>query len=209
MNASGARELGLLPCLACGLVCRAVPGAAPCCPRCSAPLAARKPDSLRRTWAFLLAAILLYIPANLLPMMRTTTLTYDNADTILGGVGVLWDAGSWDLAVIVFVASICVPVLKIIGLSILLVGVHRGGVRNRRAHARLYRLLEFVGQWSMLDVFVVALLTALVNFHSVAEVRPGSGAVAFGAVVVLTMLATMSFDPRLIWDAPATFRKDA
>lgn len=196
-----ARGLGLLPCMACGLVCRGPVGLlAPHCPRCDAPLTLRKPDSIRRTWAFLIAAVILYIPANTLPIMRTNTLVYDQADTILGGVGVLWKAGSWDLATIVFVASIVVPVMKIIVLTALLLGVQRGSTRQQRLRTRCYRLLEFIGQWSMLDVFVVALLVALVHFQSVAEVHAGPGAIAFGAVVVLTMLASMSFDPRLIWD---------
>ncbi|WP_020650776.1 paraquat-inducible protein A [Solimonas variicoloris] len=198
-----ARALGLLPCDACGFVCREAPGLdGASCPRCEAPLHARKPDSLRRTWAFLIAAMLLYVPANALPIMQTATLVYNENDTILGGVRVLWLSGSWDLALIVFIASICVPLLKMVALVVLLLSAQRHSRWRRRERARLYRLLEFVGQWSMLDVFVVALLVALVNFQSIAEVRAGPGAIAFGAVVVLTMLASMSFDPRLIWDEP-------
>ncbi|MFT4045423.1 MAG: paraquat-inducible protein A [Solimonas sp.] len=204
MRIRTAAGLGLLPCDACGLVCRALPPGAPalCCPRCEAPLHRRKPDSVRRTWAFLIAAMLLYIPANALPIMQTATLIYDENDTILGGVRVLWRGGSWDLAIIVFVASICVPLLKMVALVVLLVTSRRHSTWRQTGRARLYRLVEFVGQWSMLDVFVVALLVALVNFQSVAEVRAGPGLIAFGAVVVLTMLASMSFDPRLIWDEP-------
>ena len=204
MSLRTARQMGLLPCEACGLVCRAAPHADEplCCPRCEAPLHRRKPDSFARSWAFLIAAMLLYIPANVLPIMQTSTLIYDENDTILGGVRVLWLGGSWDLAVIVFVASICVPLLKMVALVILLLTARRRSRWRRLARARLYRVVEFVGQWSMLDVFVVALLVALVNFQSVAEVRAGPGLIAFGAVVVLTMLASMSFDPRLIWDEP-------
>lgn len=204
MKIRTATEMGLLPCEACGLVCRAPPPgeAHLCCPRCEAPLHRRKPDSYRRTWAFLIAAMLLYIPANALPIMRTATLIYDENDTILGGVRVLWLSGSWDLAIIVFVASICVPLLKMVALIVLLVTARQHSKWRQRGRARLYRIVEFVGQWSMLDVFVVALLVALVNFQSVAEVRAGPGLIAFGAVVVLTMLASMSFDPRLIWDEP-------
>ena len=200
-----ALQMGLLPCASCGLVCRAP--AQPVhqvlhCPRCDAPLHTRKPDSVRRTWAFLIAAAILYIPANLLPIMQTTTLLYDHADTIIGGVGVLWRGGSWDLAIIVFVASVVVPLLKIGALLVLLLSTRRPTRWRQRERARLYRVIEFVGQWSMLDVFVVALLVALVHFQTVAEVRAGPGAIAFGAVVVLTMLASMSFDPRSIWDEP-------
>lgn len=187
------------------MVCRDEPTIVdPCCPRCDAPLHHRKRDSVRRSWAFLVAAAVLYVPANVLPIMHTSSLLYNQQNTILGGIRVLWLEGSWDLALIVFVASICVPILKIVALCILLVSTHRQSPWARRGRARLYRLLEFVGQWSMLDIFVVALLVSLVDFHTVAEVRAGPGAVAFGAVVVLTMLASMSFDPRLIWDAPPT-----
>lgn len=203
MRLRTAAEMGLLPCEACGLVCRDVPELADAaCPRCEAPLHRRKPESYARSWAFLIAAAVLYVPANALPIMRTTTLLYDQNNTILGGIGVLWQEGSWDLALIVFVASICVPILKIVALTILLISARRHSSWARRGRARLYRVLEFVGQWSMLDVFVVALLVSLVDFHTVAEVRAGPGAIAFGAVVILTMLASMSFDPRLIWDEP-------
>ncbi|NKF23663.1 paraquat-inducible protein A [Solimonas marina] len=196
-----ATEMGLLPCEACGMVCRETAYIEhPCCPRCDAPLHHRKFDSLRRSWAFLIAAAVLYIPANTLPIMRTKTLIYDLNSTIIGGIRVLWEDGSWDLALIVFVASICVPILKIVTLTILLISARRRSRWARRGRARLYRILEFVGQWSMLDVFVVALLVSLVDFGKVAEVHAGPGAIAFGAVVVLTMLASMSFDPRLIWD---------
>ncbi|SEQ73949.1 paraquat-inducible protein A [Solimonas aquatica] len=200
-----AADLGLLSCLACGLVCRALPAtAAPHCPRCHAPLHRRKPASLSRSWALLIAAAVLYIPANLLPIMQTSTLLYSENDTILSGVLTLWRSGAWDLALIVFVASIVVPLLKIAALATLLLSAGAHSRWRRRERARLYRLIEFIGQWSMLDIFVVALLVALVNFNSVAQVRAGPGAIAFASVVVLTMLASMSFDPRLIWDEPQT-----
>lgn len=201
MKVHTAHEMRLLPCECCGMVCQEVPAIRhPSCPRCDAPLHRRKYDSIRRSWAFLIAAIVLYVPANALPIMHTSTLIYDQSNTILGGIGVLWADGSWDLALIVFIASICVPLLKIIALTVLLVTARRRSRWAQRGRARLYRILEFVGQWSMLDIFVVALLVSLVDFHTVAEVRAGPGAIAFGAVVVLTMLASMSFDPRLIWD---------
>jgi paraquat-inducible protein A len=191
----------LLPCDACGMVCRETSTIAhPACPRCDAPLHRRKPDSLRRSWAFLIAAAVLYAPANALTIMHTKTLVYDQENTILGGIRVLWDDGSWDLALIVFIASICVPIFKIVALTLLLITAQRRSAWARRGRARLYRILEFVGQWSMLDIFVVALLVSLVDFQKLAEVRAGPGAIAFGAVVILTMLASMSFDPRLIWD---------
>jgi paraquat-inducible protein A len=160
----------------------------------------RKPDSIARTWAFLVAAIILYIPANMLPVTDTHTLFGDEADTILGGVVFLWSSGSWPLAVIVFVASIMVPMLKIIALVLLLVSVQKRSVRQPVQRTRLYRLIELVGRWSMLDIYVITFLVALVQLRALATIRAGPAAACFGAVVVLTMCATMSFDPRLIWD---------
>lgn len=201
---ASARELGLLRCHACGVVYRqpAQTGAAHC-RRCHAHLRARKPDSIGRTWAFLIAAAILYLPANLIPIMKTSTLLEQREDTILSGVVALWRAGSPEIAVVVFVASIVVPIAKIGVLALLLVTAQRGSTWRQSERARLYRAIEFVGYWSMLDVFVVALLVALVHFRSYADVQPGGGAVAFAAVVVLTMIASKSFDPRLIWDAAA------
>jgi paraquat-inducible protein A len=198
-----ARELHLVACTACGLLCRGVhDGVAHACPRCGARLHVRKPDSIGRTWALLIASVILYIPANVLPVMHTGTLFGGReTHTILGGIMELWNSGSWDLALIVFVASVVVPILKMIGLSLLAFSAQRRSTWRPRQRAALYRMIEAVGHWSMLDVFVVALLIALVNFGSLAEVLPGPGIVAFGAVVVLMMLASASFDPRLTWDA--------
>jgi paraquat-inducible protein A len=197
-----ARELGLLPCAQCGLLCRATrDDDALACPRCGAVLHARKPNSLARTWAFLIASIILYIPANTLTVMRTDSLFGRENHTILGGVVELWNDGSWDLAVIVFVASIVVPILKMLALTLLVISVQQRTRWRCHDRARLYRMLEAVGHWSMLDVFVVALLVGLVRFRGIAEVLPGPGIAAFGAVVVLTMLSSLSLDPRLIWDA--------
>ncbi|HZX91911.1 MAG TPA: paraquat-inducible protein A [Rudaea sp.] len=196
-----ARALGLLPCAQCGLLCRATQDADDlACPRCGSTLHARKPDSVSRTWAFLIASVILYIPANTLTVMRTDSLFGRENHTILGGVVDLWNGGSWDLAVIVFVASIVVPILKMLALALLAITAQRRSHWRQHDRARLYRMLEAVGHWSMLDVFVVALLVGLVRFHSIAEVMPGPGIAAFGAVVVLTMLSSLSLDPRLIWD---------
>lgn len=203
-----ARDLGVLGCHTCGLVSRDTGAGHGHCPRCRASLHRRGPASISRTWALLLAAALLYIPANLLPIMKTATLFDSHADTILSGVVVLWRSGSIDLAIIVFVASIVVPMFKIAVLALLLITAQRGSDWRRPERARLYRMIEFIGHWSMLDVFVVALLAALVHFQSVARVEAGPGAMAFGGVVVLTMLASMSFDPRLNWDSPKAPRND-
>jgi len=195
-----ARELGILPCAECGMLCRAREGDALACPRCGNRLHARKPNSVARTWAFLIAAAILYLPANLLTVMRTDSLFGSEDHTILGGVVELWNDGSWDLSIIVFVASIVVPILKMLALAVLALSVQRRSHWRRQQRARLYRLLDAVGHWSMLDVYVVALLVGLVRFHGIAEVLPGPGIAAFGAVVVLTLLSSLSLDPRLIWD---------
>ncbi|MCO8409855.1 paraquat-inducible protein A, partial [Burkholderia multivorans] len=170
------------------------------CTRCGSPLHARRPRSVARTAALAAAAALLYIPANLLPVMRATSLGRAEDDTILGGVAYFWTSGDWALAVVVFVASVLVPMLKLAILALQATAAHRGARWRPRERARLHRLVECVGRWSMLDVFVVALTIALVHFGTFADITPGPGALAFGAVVVLTMCASMQFDPRLIWD---------
>ncbi|MBI4753916.1 MAG: paraquat-inducible protein A [Betaproteobacteria bacterium] len=192
---------GLLACRACGQLSRRPAADAPCrCPRCGARLRTRKPQSVARTWAYLVAAAILYVPANILPVMETRSLFGTQKDTILSGVAYLWTSGSPELAVVVFVASIVVPLLKMGALGYLAWTVQRGAARRRHERSRLFRLVEAVGHWSMLDIFVVALMAALVRLRVLAEIEAGPGAAAFGAVVVLTMLAAMSFDARLIWD---------
>lgn len=191
---------GLAACECCGLVSACAPGAAaPTCLRCGFALHARKPHSLQRTTALLVAAVLLYIPANLLPVMTTVSVLGSYQHTLLGGIAELWQTGSQALAVIVFIASIAVPVLKIAALALLVEQAHFASRRRQLARARLYRLIENVGHWSMLDVFVVVLLVGMIRFGAFASVQPEAGLLAFGAVVVLTMLASGSFDPRLNW----------
>ncbi len=203
-----ARELGLVGCHVCGQVCRAgMPAEVGRCPRCGTRLHRRKPNSVVRAWALLLAAVILYLPANIVPIMRTSSLFSSTENTIISGVVQLWNIGSPDLAVIVFFASIVVPVLKFIAMGWLLVSVRRKPARwPRRQRARLYRLVESLGYWSMLDVFVVTLLTGAVHLSPVADVLPLPGVTWFALVVVLTMLASMSFDPRMIWDDRAAVR---
>jgi len=150
-----------------------------------------------------IAASIIYIPANVLPVMRVRTATSDGAHTILGGVIELWRLGSWDLAVIVFIASVVVPMTKLLALMVLMVKHHWRGSVVQRQRTRLYELIEFIGQWSMLDVFVVILMTAMANFPGISQVIAGPGAASFGVVVILTMLATMSYDPRCGWDGRA------
>ena len=191
-------------CRACELVVPA--GAAtgalhPSCPRCGESLHLRKPRSLQRTWALVVAAVLLYIPANLYPVMAVTSLGRTQADTILSGVVYLLNHGMWPLALVVFVASVFVPLLKLAILIYLLVSVQLRSPWRARDRARLYRITEAVGRWSMVDIYVVTILVALVRLGNLATIEAQVGAVFFAAVVVLTIFAAMSFDPRLIWDA--------
>jgi paraquat-inducible protein A len=161
----------------------------------------RKPDSLNRTWALILTAVILYVPANLLPVMTVVSFGKGEPDTILSGVQALAAVGMWPVAILVFFASITVPVLKLIGLSFLLISVQRRTAWRTRDRTVLYRIVENVGRWSMVDIFMISILTALVNLQAIATIDPGPGAIAFAAVVVITMIASYSFDPRLIWDA--------
>jgi len=200
--ASTATSAGLIMCHDCGLLSVAtVHTSCGECPRCDATLHPRKPGSLTRTWAFVFAAIVLYIPAICLPVMVTGTLFGTQSDTILSGVVFLWSSGSWSLATIVFVASVVVPILKITSLAYLAMSTQLRSRLVPLERIRLYRFVEFVGRWSMLDIYVITILVALVKFGGVATIEAGPGAIAFGAVVVLTLFAALSFDPRLIWDA--------
>jgi paraquat-inducible protein A len=201
VNAVMAAEAGYLSCHACELVHRASGARHDLhCTRCGAALHARKPNSIARSWALLIAAYVLIVPANVLPVMISGSLFGSETDTIMSGVVFLWVDGSWPLAVILFIASIAVPFSKLFALAYLLVSVQRRSTLAPVQRTRLYRVLEFVGRWSMIDIYVAALLTALVQFGGLMSIRAGPGAIAFGAVVVLTMFAAESFDPRLIWD---------
>lgn len=191
----------LRSCHACGLLVQASERHECACPRCRSPLHKRKVNSLSRTWALMLAAYILYIPANLLPIMQTSSLTGSQSDTIMSGIIYLWVTGSVSLAIVVFVASILVPLLKLFALTVLVVAASLRSPTRPRQRTRLYRLIESIGRWSMLDIFVMTLLVSLVQLKSLASVHAQPGAIAFASVVVLTMLASMSFDPRLLWDA--------
>jgi paraquat-inducible protein A len=179
------------------------------CPRCGHVLHIVKPFAIQRTWACVVAAATLYVPANTLPVLVTTSALQHDEHTLLGGIHELWLDGSWALAAIVFIASIAVPVLKIGVLGLLAWTVRYAPDWRRNERARLYRLIEIVGHWSMLDVYVVVLLVATVRFGSLASVDAGGGLLAFAAVVVLTLLATWSFDPRMIWQHPAPHGRHA
>jgi paraquat-inducible protein A len=192
--------MGIMSCHVCRMITAYSDNPHARCPRCGNILHARKHGSIGRAWAFLIAAAIFYIPANVLPIMRTQSLSSRDDNTILSGVLELWRAGSPDLAIIVFTASIVVPVTKFLIMGFLLLSVQRSSGYGARQRAKLYRFVELVGYWSMLDVFVVAVLSALVHFRVLSRVEPLPGVIYFGMVVVLTMFAAMSFDPKLIWD---------
>lgn len=203
-SARTAAKAGMASCHSCSLLCALpqppTPGHASC-PRCGAALHPRLPNSLGRCWALVLAAAVLYFPANLLPVTTTVSLGQSQSDTILSGVLYFAATGSWPIALVIFVASVFVPLAKLVILSLLLTSVQRRWRWRPRDRTRLYRFTELVGRWSMVDIYVVTVLVALVKLGALANVDAGPGALYFAAVVVLTMLAAESFDPRLIWDA--------
>ncbi|BCQ71338.1 hypothetical protein PEQA60_53280 [Pseudomonas sp. Eqa60] len=170
------------------------------CTRCGARVHPRRPNSILRTWALLLTAAILYIPANLLPIMTVSSLGQGDPSTIMSGVIQLVQHGMFPIAAVVFVASILVPTFKLVGIALLLFSVQRHQPLSARQRIIMYRFIEFIGRWSMLDIFVIAILVAVVNFGRLASIEANLGAVAFASVVILTMLAAVTFDPRLIWD---------
>jgi len=194
---------GVVGCATCGLINKPDPNVRkPRCVRCHERLHSRLPHSLQRTWALLAAAMVMYIPANLYPIMTTTSLGKESPSTIIGGVVQLIQMGSWPIALVIFIASVVVPVSKLVALIWLCLVVRKTSEMNAHSRTVIYRITEFIGRWSMVDVFVVAILVALIRAGSLMSITPGPAALAFGAVVVLTMLAAMMFDPRLIWDTP-------
>ncbi len=194
-----AHQLGLIDCHHCGAAwLHAHAGEA--CERCGTHLRERKPDSIRRSWAFLIAASIMYLPANLLPVMITQSLLGTEQDTIMSGIIFFWVSGSYELAALVFTASFLVPLFKLAALFLLILLAQRRSDWRRHERAKLYRLLEIIGRWSMLDVFVVSLLAGLVRLQGFAEITAAAGIAAFASVVVLTMLSSLSFDPRLTWE---------
>jgi paraquat-inducible protein A len=198
-----AQAASLVSCTVCHLLMRRRPaacGPAGECPRCGAVLHSRKPNSIARTWALVIAAFVLYVPANVLPITKVTSLGMTQSDTIMSGVIYFIQSGMWPIALVIFIASIFVPVLKLFMLLFLVISVQRRSTWRPKDRTRLYRITEAVGRWSMTDIFVVTILVALVHLGALANIEAQIGAVFFAAVVVITMLAAMSFDPRLIWD---------
>jgi paraquat-inducible protein A len=200
-----AMQEGLQSCDTCGLLSRPAPGEHEGrCPRCDEELVFRKPASLERTLAYLIAAAVCYVPANVLPVMTTVTASGRESDTILQGVVLLWSPTGWPLSLIVLFASIMIPSAKIVALLYLLFTVRRGSIENNRQRVRLYRIVEIIGRWSMVDVFVDTFTVALIQLQPLMSVEPAPGLFFFAAVVVLTMLAVESFDPRMIWDSASS-----
>ena len=200
-----AMQHGLQRCQHCGLLSRpATGGAEGCCPRCGEHLTFRKTQSLQRTVAYLIGAAICYIPANLLPVMTTVTTAGRESDTIMQGVVLLWSPTGWPLSLIVLFASILIPSAKIAALLYLIFTVRRGSIQNPGQRVRLFRIVEIIGRWSMVDVFVDTFTVALIQLQPLMSVEPAPGLFFFAAVVVLTMLAVESFDPRLIWDTASS-----
>jgi paraquat-inducible protein A len=194
-------DAGILICTECHELNRQDPDTdEQTCTRCGALIHARRPNSLMRTWALLITAAILYIPANLLPIMTVNSLGQGAPSTIMAGVIELVQHGMFPIAAVVFIASILVPTFKLVGIALLLFSVQRHQPLSARQRIIMYRFIEFIGRWSMLDIFVIAILVAVVNFGRLASIEANLGAVAFASVVILTMLAAVTFDPRLIWD---------
>ncbi len=202
-NSMTAASASLLSCHSCNLLSKMSGShghSHALCPRCGAPLHQRKTNSLTRTWALTIAAFIFYIPANVLPITVVTSLGKTQADTIMSGVIYFVQTGMWPIALVIFVASVAVPLIKLFVLAFLLISVQRKSRWRPEDRTRLYRIAEAVGRWSMVDIFVVTILVALVKLGGLATIDAGPAATYFAAVVVTTMFAAMSFDPRLIWD---------
>jgi paraquat-inducible protein A len=197
MNHVSAASQGLASCHVCSKVSPVSVGH---CPRCNTALHLRKPHSLERTWAYLMAAVILYIPANTMPIMTVHGIGGAEKNTILSGVIRFWEMKSYPVAVVIFTASVLIPLLKVIALVWLCLAAKGRTNTSPRSLSRLYHITELLGRWSMVDVFVVAILVCLVQLGALMTITPGPAALSFSAVVILTMFSAMSFDPRLIWD---------
>lgn len=197
-----ARQMQLCRCTLCGLVCAddTASGDDRKCPRCQTTLPHRRPGRRHLSWALLLTSVILYLPANILPVMYTTLLGHGSESTILSGIVAFWHSGSWGIAAIIFFASVMVPCLKFLSLGVLLISASRQSCWARCERTRLYRLTEWIGCWSMLDVVVVAVVCCLLRFRPLSEAEPRIGILFFALVVVLTMLCALSFEPKTLWE---------
>ncbi len=194
------KEVGLAGCHTCGQVIRLQGEIPAVCPRCHSHVHYRKHRSITRVWALLISAFIMYIPANTEPIMYTTTLGQQSSDTIISGVIYFLTHGDWPIALVIFSASILIPLTKMIAIAYILVMVQCGASHRKIENTRLYMLAELMGKWSMVDIFVVALMAALVQLDTFATIEPGPAGIAFAATVILTMFAAMAFEPKLIWD---------
>jgi paraquat-inducible protein A len=199
-NIVRARDRGLAGCHTCGQVVAMHDREHAVCPRCDSDVHYRKHDSITRAWALLISAFIMYIPANTEPIMYTTSLGQTGSDTIMSGVIYFLSHGDWPIALVIFSASVLVPLAKMIAIAYILVMVQRGATHRKIENTRLYMIAELMGKWSMVDVFVVALLAALVQLGALTTIEPGPAGMAFASMVILTMFAAMAFDPKLIWD---------
>lgn len=199
-NIVRAKNHGLAGCHTCGKVVKLLHKTQVACPRCGCDVHYRKHDSINRAWALLISAFIMYIPANTEPIMRTVSLGQESADTILSGVIYFLSHGDWPLALVIFSASVLLPLLKMIAIAYILIMVQRGATHRKSENTRLYIIAEVMGKWSMVDVFVVALLAALIQLGALTTIEPGPAGMAFATMVILTMFAAMAFDPKLIWD---------
>lgn len=197
-NSLSAREAGLKSCTSCGTLLEMheqVP-----CRRCGATVFSRRRESLQRVLAFLLVGILAYIPANTFPILLTQSFSGDTSDTILSGVFELINTGSVFVAVIIFIASIMIPIGKFVVIALLVASLYFEWDMSEHTRHRLHKFTEFIGRWSMIDVFVVAVLAALIQLEAILTILPGAGINAFALSVIFTMLSANALDPRLFWD---------
>ncbi|WP_025899466.1 paraquat-inducible protein A [Sneathiella glossodoripedis] len=196
------KAIGVTSCLVCHLIIdmNSVGVETVHCPRCHNEVSFRKKYSIGRCWAYLSAAFILYIPANIFPIMTLTSFARQSKETILSGIIQLFHTGQWGIGIVVFIASVFVPIFKIAALAFLTLSVQFDWQWNPFFRSRLYRFVEWIGRWSMIDIFMISILVTIVSLKELASIEPGVGAMAFAAVVVLTMLASRAFDPRLIWD---------
>ncbi len=195
---------GLISCHECGKLLRAGPSSVTAqllCPRCYSKVHFRKPNSISKVWALVITAIVLLVPANLLPIMRVDFFGMKSYSTIMDGIIYFFQSGEYGIGLIIFIASVLVPVFKIIGMIIILLTIKFKWKKGLRHKAVMFRFIEFIGRWSMLDIFVIALMSALLNFGSFTSTVAAPAASYFSAVVISTMVAALTFDSRLLWDA--------
>lgn len=195
-----AKDIGLAGCHTCNKVVELNDNSVADCPRCHSKVHYRKHNSVSRAWALLISAFIMYIPANTEPIMYTVYPGEKTADTIFSGIVYFLSHGDWPIALVIFFASMVIPLAKMITIAYILIMVQRKSTRRKIENTRLYMLAELMGKWSMVDIFVVALMAALIQLDALATITPGPAGIAFAATVILTMFAAMAFDPKLIWD---------